>query len=107
MAQQNNNSLPPSSEGRRSSTLAPQSNNKDESSKKTTIGKIVVDRDACIGAGSCTALAPGTFALDNEGKAIVINVNGDNDKNIIDAAMSCPVLAIKVYDVDGNQIYPK
>ncbi len=81
-------------------------NNNSSKSIKSKIGKIVVDRDMCIGAGPCVALAPGTFELDNEGKAVVINPNGDTDKDIIDAAMSCPVLAIKVYDVDGNQIYP-
>ena len=81
--------------------------NKDSNKKeKSKIGKIVVDRETCIGAGPCVALAPGTFELDNEGKAVVINQSGNTDKEILDAAMSCPVLAIKVYDVDGNQIYP-
>lgn len=82
------------------------SDNQDTTKKDTKIGKIVVDRDACIGAGPCVTLAPGTFELDSEGKAVVINTNGDVDKDIIDAAMSCPVMAIKIYDLDGNQIYP-
>ena len=51
-----------------------------ENSTPSKIGKIVVDRDMCIGAGPCVALAPGTFELDNEGKAVVINPKGDTDK---------------------------
>lgn len=73
---------------------------------KSKIGRIEVDREACIGAGPCEALAPKTFQLDEEGKAVVIDTHGDTDQDIIDAAMSCPVMAIKVYDKEGNLIYP-
>ncbi len=30
--------------------------------------KVKVDRQLCIGAASCSAIAPDTFQLDNEGK---------------------------------------
>jgi len=70
------------------------------------IHKIEVDRDLCIGAGPCEVLASKTFKLDDEGKAVVINSNGNSDDEILDAAMSCPVLAIKLYDEDGKLIYP-
>ena len=33
------------------------------------IAKIYVDRDLCIGAASCVAIAPGVFALDDENKS--------------------------------------
>ncbi len=33
--------------------------------------KVKVDRDLCIGAASCVAVAPKTFELDNEGKAVI------------------------------------
>ncbi|KKS81321.1 MAG: hypothetical protein UV55_C0016G0027 [Candidatus Gottesmanbacteria bacterium GW2011_GWC1_43_10] len=33
--------------------------------------KVTVDRNLCIGAGSCVAVAPLAFALDNEAKAIL------------------------------------
>lgn len=75
--------------------------------KVLKIGKIEVDRDMCIGAGPCVTLAPGTFQLDDEGKAVVINPDGNTAKDILDAAMSCPVMAIKIYDTEGNLIYPK
>ena len=71
------------------------------------VGKIIVDRDLCIGAAPCVTLAPGTFDLDSEGKAIVKPKRKNTDQEIIDAAISCPVLAIKVYDTDGKLIYPK
>ncbi len=79
--------------------------------------KIIVDRQACIGAASCVALAMKTFELDMEGKAEVIHVTEknqtaeessgattiDNDTReaIIDAARSCPTNAIQVIDDDG------
>jgi len=75
--------------------------------KTFKIGKIEIDRDACIGAAPCVTLAPLTFDLDEEGKAIVIDPKGNTDQEILDAAISCPVLAIKIYDTDGNLIYPK
>ena len=72
------------------------------------ISKVVVDRNLCIGAAPCTTVAPDAFELDDEGKAVVkqgwANVEG---KTIIEAAQSCPVNAIFVYDDQGNQIYPK
>ncbi|OGZ56669.1 MAG: hypothetical protein A3G60_03870 [Candidatus Ryanbacteria bacterium RIFCSPLOWO2_12_FULL_47_9c] len=69
------------------------------------IARIFVDRDLCIGAASCVAIAPGVFALDNENKAIVINDKGADDETILLAAQSCPTRAIILFDEKGNQIY--
>lgn len=74
--------------------------------KPMKIGKIIVDRNLCIGAASCIAIAPGVFQLDSENKAVVYNEKGDNDENILLAAKSCPTRAILVFDEEGNQIYP-
>ena len=82
-------------------------NNKQQNSFTSDIGRIEVDRDLCIGAGPCVTFAGQTFQLDNEGKAVVIDPTGNTDDEILTAAMSCPVLAIKVYDKQGNLIYPK
>jgi len=68
--------------------------------------KIRVDRNLCIGAGSCSVIAPETFELDSELKAVVKNPNGNDKDTIIDAAKSCPVLAIILEEDDGTQIYP-
>lgn len=70
------------------------------------ITRIEVDRDLCIGAASCIALAPETFELDAEGKAIVKKLDAHTQEEIMAAAESCPTKAISLYDEDGNQIYP-
>ncbi len=70
------------------------------------IGKIVVDRELCIGAASCIALAASTFELDSENKAVVKNPQGDSTEDVLAAAVSCPTNAIFLYDQEGNQIHP-
>jgi len=74
--------------------------------KTPKIAKIVVDRDLCIGAASCVAIAPGVFALDEENKAYVVNPEGADNETILLAAQSCPTRAIILLDKDGNQIWP-
>lgn len=68
--------------------------------------KIEVKRDICIGAATCTAIAPDVFELDDEMKAVVKNPQGASDEIILEAARSCPTLAIYVYDDAGKQIFP-
>src|SRR3989344_5889659 len=46
-------------------------------SSQTKKYRIKVDRNLCIGAASCVALAMKTFALDSENKAIVLDMDGD------------------------------
>ena len=71
------------------------------------IGKVVVDKDLCIGSASCVAIAPDVLDLGDDGKSYV---KDDADltqvEAILDAARSCPVSAIKVFDPDGNEIQP-
>lgn len=82
--------------------------------------KVWVDRDKCIGAAPCVAVAPNVFELDGEGKAVVLDSaknGGEGDRFLIKAeaadeatlkmgAESCPVQAIYLYDDDDNQIFP-
>lgn len=70
--------------------------------------KSVVLRDKCIGAASCVAVAPKTFKLDDQNKAVVIQTTGDpdTDEAILLAAQSCPTAAIEVYDQAGKKIWP-
>ena len=72
----------------------------------STIGKIVVERELCIGAASCVAIAPGVFELDKDNIAIIKDAKGDDDATIMAAAESCPTKAIFLYDIDRKQIYP-
>ncbi len=75
-------------------------------SGKPKVGKIVVDRNLCIGAASCVVMAPNTFELDAENKAIVKELAGNTNDEIWQAAESCPTKAILLYDEAGKQIYP-
>lgn len=75
--------------------------------KPLKISRVEVDREVCIGAAPCVTVAPGVFQLDDENKAYVVDQNGADAETILLAAQSCPVQAIKVFDEDGNQIYPE
>lgn len=69
--------------------------------------KVKVDRLLCIGTADCVALAPNTFELDSEAKAIVKKARqGDSDEQILEAAKTCPVLAIIVENEKGEQVFP-
>lgn len=72
----------------------------------SNIGKIVVDRDLCIGAASCVAVSPATFELDAENKAVAIDPNAADDETLKMAAQSCPTKAILLFDKEGKQVYP-
>ena len=66
-----------------------------------------IDRNLCIGAGTCVAIAPKAWALDNDAKAIILDtVDEESDQALIDAAKGCPVQAIFVSDEKGKQIFP-
>lgn len=77
-------------------------------SEAVRIGKVVVNKDLCIGSASCVAIAPDVFDLDEDGKAVVKEGASLADvQAVLDAAKSCPVDAIVVYDVDNRQIWPE
>ncbi len=66
---------------------------------------IEVDRDLCIGSGDCVDSAPDVFALDDEGKAVVLDTDAAMVDDIVEAARNCPVTAIFVIGEEG-EIYP-
>lgn len=68
--------------------------------------QIVVDRNLCIGAAPCVAVAGSVFQLDDEGKAIIIDPAGADDETIKLAAEACPTRAIILSDETGKQVYP-
>lgn len=84
--------------------------------------RVKVDPDLCIGAASCVTIAPETFQLNEENKALVydhgkepdgrtyerwLEVTDDEKENIILAAQSCPTLAIFIFDEAGVQLFPE
>ena len=57
--------------------------------------KAVVDPKLCIGCGSCAAVAPKSFVMDEIlGKALASDPSGDEEKTVQEAIDSCPVAAI-------------
>lgn len=69
--------------------------------------QVHIDRNLCIGAASCVAVAPKMFALDNEAKAIILPTSAEESLQMaLDAAKSCPVAAIFIKDEAGTQLFP-
>jgi len=56
--------------------------------------KPVVDKNKCIGCGTCANLAGQTFQIGADGKAEVVANPGDDQQTIQSAVDSCPVSAI-------------
>ena len=68
---------------------------------------IRLDRNSCIGCGSCYAAAPKVFKLDSEMKCMVADNNGSDDKTILEIAQNCPVSGIVLCDQEtGKQVFP-
>jgi ferredoxin len=74
--------------------------------------KIVVERDGCTSCGSCEDVCPELFELDDGSIAHIIGserVDNNDELEIkdekcgVDAAESCPVMIIHVYE-DGVEI---
>ncbi|MFH0857408.1 MAG: ferredoxin [Candidatus Magasanikbacteria bacterium] len=71
------------------------------------VRRVVVDRDACIGAQSCVVVANGLFKMDEENLAYIDDPNAYDEDTLLLAAQACPVLAIHLYDKDGKKIFPE
>ena len=77
------------------------------SKEGSTISKIVVDRDLCIAAVSCIAVAGEVWELDGESKVVVKDANSVDDATLIASAEACPTKAIYLYGTGGQQVWPK
>jgi len=77
---------------------------------KRTIRKYTmkINRNICIGAATCVALAPKAWKLDDEAKAIILDsADQELDEALLNAAKGCPVAAITIIDNEtGKQIFP-
>jgi ferredoxin len=74
-----------------------------------TVGKytIKVIDDKCISAAACVGIAMGTFELDENNIAKVIDEQGDDPEMQLLAAQSCPTNAIIIIDNEtGKQVWP-
>ena len=53
-----------------------------------------IDEEKCIGCGTCVALAPDIFKMNDDGKAELLDAASDEKENIQMAVDSCPTQAI-------------
>lgn len=74
---------------------------------KKRIHKIEIDRELCIGAASCIAVAPDLYELDEENIAVLKEPIDADDALVLESAESCPTRAIILYDEEGEQIFPQ
>lgn len=77
----------------------------------TEKSKYIIEYDVnkCIGAASCAAIAPLTFFMNEENKAMIRTDVDDFDEDdiILAGAQSCPVFAIKIFEKEsGILIFP-
>ena len=63
--------------------------------------RIEIDRSLCSGFGSCAELTSQSFVLGPDGIAVVREAETDDD-DVLEAAASCPMGAIAVYDERGR-----
>lgn len=55
---------------------------------------LVIDKNICIGCGTCAAISPKVFKMSDDGKAEVADQKADTEENIQNSIDSCPVQAI-------------
>ena len=62
--------------------------------------KIKINQEECIGCGSCSAVCPDVFDLNDENKAIIKDTGsdqGESDNECVKEAVDvCPVDVIKI-----------
>jgi ferredoxin len=59
--------------------------------------KITIDQEKCIGCGSCTAVCPDVFEMDENNKAQVKKEKEEaTDECVQEAVDICPVQAIEI-----------
>lgn len=67
--------------------------------------KIVFDRENCIGAYACVAVAPDTWQEGDDNKANLVKTEFDEDElpKQIEAAKACPVNVIKIVNQETGE----
>jgi ferredoxin len=68
---------------------------------------VKIERPTCIGSKNCISATPDLFELDDEQIcSFKENTEGIPQENIVEACSVCPVSALFVYDLQGNQLVP-
>ena len=71
--------------------------------------RVQLERDYCIGAGMCEMIAPEVFVIDRENRVTLADPEAPArvpESLLMEAAQSCPVAAIRLYDESGEMAYP-
>jgi len=60
--------------------------------------RVEVDRDRCVGSGTCEALAPDVFEVDDDGVLVVRRSEPGEDElpDVRDAVSACPTRALSL-----------
>jgi ferredoxin len=75
--------------------------------KSGRIAKVEIDRSKCLSNGYCVDIAAQVFSLDDDFISVVGNISLADDSTLMEAARTCPSVAIIVKDEEGNQLYPE
>ena len=59
--------------------------------------RVGVDRERCVGSGTCEMLAPDVFEVGDDGIVAVLRPDVD-DEAALDAVQHCPTQALSVAD---------
>jgi ferredoxin len=64
------------------------------------VSGVSVDRDRCVGSGTCEALAPAVFEVDDDGVLTVLHPEPADDElsDVRDAVQACPTRALALVD---------
>ena len=78
--------------------------------------KVEIDKDSCMGVGSCVSIAPQVFKIDESSLKSsfmayaplkLLDEHGASNQTILEAAQSCPYKAIIVNNKDNDEkIFP-
>lgn len=60
--------------------------------------KVKINKNACIGCGSCAAICPEVFKIDDEGiaKVTVEKIEENQLNDVTEASENCPTSAIEI-----------
>ena len=63
------------------------------------MSRVEVDRDRCVGSGTCEALAPAVFEVDDDGVLAVLREPAQDElSDVRDAVQACPTRALALAD---------
>lgn len=70
--------------------------------------RVRIDRNLCIGVGTCVANAPTVFEFDREELPVVLDEHGHTvpEHAVWATAKDCPTAAIILEDDQGSILYP-